>query len=126
MAIALKARAREATRSVPEGTYRATLTGVHPFENAYGERIGFEFTLEDKGVEGLKVMQSTAPNWSVAGKLAALLRGLLARELTPTELATGVDLQALVGIPCAVLVLTASDRQGSAYSHVERVFPPDS
>lgn len=108
---------------VPDGTYRATLSKVTQFENAYGQRIGFEFALQGKGVDGLKVMRSTAPNLSASSKLADVLRGLLGRELTAKELEAGVDVEKLVGLPCSVLVLQAKGKTGAVYSNVERIFP---
>jgi hypothetical protein len=30
---------------IPNGIYPATLTGIKQFENTYGARVGFEFTL---------------------------------------------------------------------------------
>lgn len=123
MAIMLKPRSKETAAVVPDGTYRAALSKVTQFDNAYGSRIGFEFTLQSKGVEGAKVMRSTSPNLSPSGKLADLLRGILARELSADELSEGVDVEALVGIECSVLVLSAKGKNGAAYSNVERVFP---
>ena len=123
MAIMLKPKSRESAAVVPDGTYRAALSKVSQFENAYGSRIGFEFTLQSKGVEGAKVMRSTSPNLSPSGKLADLLRGILARELTTEELTKGVDVESLVGHECSVLVLSAKGKNGATYSNVERVFP---
>ncbi len=123
MAIMLKPKSRESAAVVPDGTYRAALSKVSQFENAYGSRIGFEFTLQSKGVEGAKVMRSTSPNLSPSGKLADLLRGILARELTTDELTKGVDVESLVGAECSVLVLSATGKNGVTYSNVERVFP---
>lgn len=108
---------------VPDGTYKATLSKVTQFDNAYGRRIGFEFTLQDKGVDGQKVMRSTAPNLSATSKLADVLRGLLGRELTATELANGVDVEKLIGTACSVMVLQARSKSGAVYSNVERIFP---
>lgn len=123
MAIVLKPKSKEAAAVVPDGTYRAALSKVTQFDNSYGQRIGFEFTLRGKGVEGQKVLRSTSPNLSPSGKLADVLRGILARELTPEELTKGVDVEELVGIECSVLVLSAKGKNGAVYSNVERVFP---
>jgi len=109
--------------AVPDGTYKAMLSKVTQFDNAYGQRIGFEFTLAGKGVDGEKVMRSTAPNLSASSKLADVLRGLLGRELTADELAKGIDVEALVGSECSVLVLQAKGKSGAVYSNVERIFP---
>ena len=122
MAMMLKPKSSDAAM-VPDGTYRATLSKVTEFENAYGPRIGFEFTLLGAAVEGQMLMRSTSPNLSPAGKLADVLRGMLARDLTPDEMARGIDVEALVGRECSVLVLSAKAKNGNTYSSVERVFP---
>ena len=59
MVMLLKPKGKEATL-IPDGTYRAALSKVTRFDNAYGTRIGFEFTLQGKGVDGQKVMRSTS------------------------------------------------------------------
>ena len=123
MVMLLKPKSKEAAVVVPDGTYRDTLTKVTQFENGYGERIGFEFTLQGKGVDGTKVMRSTSPNLSPSGKLADLLRGLLGRDLKPSETDSGVDVEKLIGTECSVLVLTGRGKNGHAYSNVERIFP---
>jgi hypothetical protein len=124
MVMVLKRATKAAGDVVTDGTYQATLTKVTQFENAYGERVGFEFTLHGPGVEGAKVMRSTSPHLSAQGKLADVLRGLLGRELTPTELTNGVDVEALVGTRCSVLVLQSKGKNGATYSNVERIFQP--
>lgn len=122
MAILLKPKSK-AAEVVPDGTYKATLSKVTQFENAYGQRIGFEFTLQGNGVDGHTVMRSTSPNLSPTGKLADVLRGLLGRDLTQDELVKGVDAEALAGRECSVLVLSAKGKNGNTYSNVERIFP---
>lgn len=122
MAVVVKAKSTEAVL-VPDGTYRAVLSKVTQFENAYGARIGFEFALSGAGVDGQKVMRSTAPNLSASSKLADVLRGLLGRDLTAEELHKGIDLEALVGTCCSVMVLRSRSKSGAVYSNVERIFP---
>ena len=112
-----------AAAAVPDGTYKAELTKVTQFDNAYGQRIGFEFTLQAQGMVGQKVMRSTGPNLSPSSKLADVLRGILGRELTTDELVKGMDVEALVGRECSVLVLSARGKNGNTYSNVERIFP---
>jgi len=68
-------------------------------------------------------MRSTSPNLSPSGKLADLLRGLLGRDLKPSETDSGVDVEKLIGTECSVLVLTGRGKNGHAYSNVERIFP---
>lgn len=123
MVIVLKPKSAATATVVPDGTYKAALSKVTQFANAYGERVGFEFTLMGERVSGHKVMRSTAPSLSPTGKLADVLRGLLGRDLTPDEYRSGVDVEALVGVVCNVLVLSAKSKNGTVYSNVERIFP---
>lgn len=124
MAILLKPKHKEQPIDlVPDGSYKAELTKINQFKNAYGDRLGFEFTLQDKAVAGLKVMRSTSTQLSASGKLADVLRGILGRELTAAELSKGIDVDGLVGMVCGVLVLQAKAKNGITYSNVERIFP---
>ncbi len=122
MAMLLKPKSKDVAL-VPDGTYQAQLSKVTRFDNAYGTRIGFEFTLQGSGVDGQKVMRSTSPNLSPSGKLADVLEGLLGRKLKPSELSGGLDVEALIGKECRVMVLQAKSRNGATYSNVERIFP---
>ena len=108
--------------SIPNGTYQATLTDIRRFDNAYGNRLGFEFTLLGGQLDGQRVMQSTSPNLSAQSKLAELLQGLLGRELDDQELMQGIDADGLVGTDCNVLVLQTRAKSGQFYSNVEKVF----
>jgi len=108
---------------VPNGNYMAELTKVSQFTNIYGQRIGFEFTLKDKGAEGCKVLRSTSTQLSASGKLADALRGILGRELTAEELSKGIDVDALVGMKCGVMVLQSKNKAGTTFSNVEKIFP---
>lgn len=123
MAVVLRAKAQQDGVVVPDGTYRATLSKVSAFANAYGDRVGFEFTLQGPGVEGARVMRSTNTVLSAKSKLAEVLAGLLGRELTGDELSGGLDAERLVGTECRVLVVQARSKSGAAYSNVERVLP---
>jgi len=123
MAMLLKPKSKEGAMVVPDGTYRATLSKVTQFDNSYGQRIGFEFTLQGNGVEGAKVMRSTSPNLSPSGKLADVMRGLLGRDLMQAEIESGIDAEKLIGTDCSVLVLSAKGKNGNTYSNVERIFP---
>ena len=122
MAVMVKPRAQSAAAVVPNGTYPARLTDITQFQNAYGDRIGFEFTLQGGDVDGLTVMRSASPNLSAKSKLAELLRGLLGRSLEEHELTSGLDVEELVGIECKVLVLQSKGKSGHIYSNVEQVF----
>lgn len=50
-------------------------------------------------------------------------KGLLGRKLKPSELSGGLDVEALIGKECRVMVLQAKSRNGATYSNVERIFP---
>jgi hypothetical protein len=123
MAVVVKQKQPTATADiVPPGTYPAILTGIRQFDNAYGHRIGFEFTLQGDEVDGMKVMRSTSPNLSAKSKLADMLRGLLGRGIEDQEINRGVDIEELVGTECKVLVLQSRSKSGQVYSNVEQVF----
>lgn len=122
MAIVLKPKSNSAVVVVPEGIHKATLSKVTQFSNAYGQRIGFEFTLHGTEVEGKAVMRSTNPVLTAKSKLAEVLNGLLGRELTHDEINNGYDVTKLVGKDCNVLVLNSKGKNGAVYSNVERIF----
>ena len=115
---------KEATpaASVKDGTYRATVTNLKQFVNTYGERIGFEFTIQGGQFDGEKVMRSTAPQLTKQSKLAEVIEGILGRELTAKELQGGFDLEDLIDKECSILVLQSKSKTGAVYSNVERVF----
>lgn len=114
----LKAKTPTAVK-VPDGIYKAKLSKVNQFSNVYGERIGFEFTLES----GEKVMRSTSPVLSDKGQLANVLRGLLGRDLTREEMQQGVDAEELVGTYCMVVVRQSTSKAGQVFSNIEAVLP---
>ena len=68
-------------------------------------------------------MTARLGNLSAKGKLADVLRGILGRDLTDKELATGIDVEGLVGTICNVMVLQSKGKNGATYSNVERIFP---
>ena len=122
MAFLIKPQASKAPVLVKDGTYQAVLSDVRKFSNTYGERIGFEFTIQDGDYAGQKVMRSTAPQLSKMSKLAQVIEGVLGRGLTDAELSKGIDLSAVVGKSCQILVLQSKSKSGAIYSNVERVF----
>ena len=119
MAIVLKPKSEVKTVTVPDGTYKATLSKVTQFTNSFGLRVGFEFTLHGSSVEGEKVMRSTNPVLTAKSKLAEVITGMTGKELTNDEIAKGVDVEQLLGKDCTVLVLSS---KGSTYSNIERIF----
>jgi hypothetical protein len=118
----VKPRAPEPAAIVKDGTYRAKVSNIKNFHNAYGQRVGFEFTLMNGEQQGSKVMRSTAPQLTRQSKLAEVIEGILGRPMTTTELTGGFDLADLMGKECSLLVLTQRNKAGVAFSNVERVF----
>lgn len=123
MAIVVKHQtATEKTPTVENGTYKAILTNIKQFSNTYGQRIGFEFTVEGGEHDGDKVMRSTAPQLTKQSKLAEVIEGMLGRSLTDKEISKGFDLEELLGMECNILVLQSKSKTGVTYANVERVF----
>ena len=122
MAIILKPKNAAQPAIVPEGTYKATLSNIKQFQNTFGDRIGFEFTLHGEKVEGMKVMRSTNPILATKSKLSEVVNGLIGRDLTHAEISQGIDLEQFIGKLCNVLVLNGKNKNGSTYSNVDRVF----
>jgi hypothetical protein len=122
MAVIVKSNPLMPAALVKDGTYPAELTGIRQFANAYGERIGFEFTIKGGQFDGRKVMRSTTPQLSPQSKLAEVICGVMGRDLAMDELQGGIDIEALVGSPCQILVLQAKGKGGATYSNVEKVF----
>ena len=122
MAFVVKPKAATPAASVKDGTYPAAVTGIKQFVNTYGERIGFEFTIQGGQFDGERVMRSTAPQLSKQSKLAEVIEGILGRELTDKELQGGFDLDELIDKECSILVLQSKSKTGAVYSNVERVF----
>ena len=52
---------------VEPGIHRAVLTKVNQFENHWGERLGFEFTIKETGET---IMRTTTPKLTAKSKLA--------------------------------------------------------
>jgi hypothetical protein len=122
MTMLVKHKQAAPAASLKDGSYRATLTTINTFSNAYGERIGFEFTITGGQFDGEKVMRSTAPQLTRQSKLAEVIEGMLGRDLTDKELRDGFDLEELLDRVCSILVLQSKSKTGSVYSNVERVF----
>ena len=122
MVFKVKPKAAPAAAVIKDGTYRATVSNLKQFANTYGERIGFEFTIQGGQFDGERVMRSTAPQLSKQSKLAEVIEGILGRELTDKELQGGFDLDELIDKECSILVLQSKSKAGVTYSTVERVF----
>ena len=122
MVFKVKPKAATPAASIKDGTYRATVSGLKQFANSYGERVGFEFTIQGGQFDGERVMRSTAPQLTKQSKLAEVIEGILGRELTDKELQGGFDLDDLRDKECSILVLQSRSKTGAVYSNVERVF----
>lgn len=122
MVFKVKPKAATPAASIKDGTYRATVSNLKQFANTYGERIGFEFTIQGGQFDGERVMRSTAPQLSKQSKLAEVIEGILGRGLTDKELQGGFDLEDLIDKECSILVLQSKSKTGAVYSNVERVF----
>ena len=122
MAFKVKPKAATAAALIKDGTYRAAVSNLKQFANTYGERIGFEFTIQGGQFDGERVMRSTAPQLSKQSKLAEVIEGILGRDLTDKELQGGFDLEDLIDKECNILVLQSKSKTGAVYSNVERVF----
>ena len=117
-----KAKGKAGSSVVPDGTYGATLSEVRQFENSYGDRLGFEFTLHGDEVEGSTVMRSTSIQLTMQSKLAEMLRALIGRALTDQELNAGIDLEQFIGNTYQVAVRQKQGKHGHTYSNVEHIF----
>lgn len=122
MVFKVKPKAATQAALIKDGTYRAVVSNLKQFANTYGERIGFEFTIQGGQFDGERVMRSTAPQLSKQSKLAEVIEGILGRELTDKELQGGFDLDELIDKECNILVLQSKSKAGVTYSNVERVF----
>ena len=122
MVFKVKPKAAPAAAVIKDGTYRATVSNLKQFANTYGERIGFEFTIQGGQFDGERVMRSTAPQLTKQSKLAEVIEGILGRDLSDKELQGGFDLEDLIDKECSILVLQSKSKTGAVYSNVERVF----
>ena len=122
MVFKVKPKAATPAASIKDGTYRATVSNLKQFANTYGERIGFEFTIQGGQFAGEKVMRSTAPQLTKQSKLAEVIEGIMGRELNAKELQGGFDLEDLIDKECSILVLQSKSKTGVVYSNVDRVF----
>ena len=112
----IKTHVTESTPTVVEpGIHRAVLTKVNSFENHWGERLGFEFTITETGET---IMRTTTPKLTPKSKLAELLTEITGLTITAT---TEINLDELVGKECDVLVKNTKAKNGLTYSNVEHI-----
>lgn len=101
---------------IENGTYQATLTNVYRFNNSFGQRIGFEFTLHGRNIEGRKVTRTTSTKLARKSKLAETLKALSSRNAAVQHMET------LIGTHCIVLVVQQRNLQGRMFNSVDRIF----
>ena len=66
--------------TVDDGSYPATLSKVTKFNNAYGQRVGFEFTLDD----GHKVMNQDQFRATTGKRRMPKFEGMYLSEMIAT------------------------------------------
>ena len=115
MVFKVKPKAATPAAVIKDGTYRATVSNLKQFANTYGERIGFEFTIQGGQFDGERVMRSTAPQLSKQSKLAEVIEGILGRELTDKELQGGFDLDELIDKECNIRCCSPRARPGDLF-----------
>jgi hypothetical protein len=105
---------------VPDGEYEARLVDVRPFATARGERMGFSYQIAGEQHAGVILVQSAARSESPTGKLAAVLRDLLGREPTLSELRDGPGREHL-GVACRVTTREDRTQSGTKFSAVQKI-----
>jgi hypothetical protein len=118
MALILKPREHDGP-DIADGIYAATLIDVSKYTNTFGPRVGFRFRFDD----GRELTKSTAQALSIKGQLVQVLQGLMGRPVTDAEIAAGVDVAALVGSRCHLLVVKAQNRDRVWFPNIEKVLP---
>lgn len=122
LAVMAKPTADKPTNLIPDGTYKARLIDVKEFTNAFGERLGFVFEINEGEQQGIQLMKSTTNVLAPKGQLFQVVAGLLGREVTDEEAKEGFNLQQLVGTNATILTIQSKSKGGLAYSNIERVF----
>jgi len=102
-----------------DGEYLAEIEDVFTFTNAHGDRLGVSYKLTAGPFAGAVLLQSAAHNAAPGGRMAALLREMLAREPTDDELTQGPAPELLRGTRCKVVAVTKATRSGTRYTNVE-------
>ena len=101
---------------IENGTYQATLTDVFRFNNSFGQRIGFEFTLHGRNIEGRKITRTTTTKLARKSKLAETLKALSRHNMAVQPF------EALIGTRCIVLIIQQRNQQGRMFNSVDRIF----
>ena len=102
---------------IENGTYQATLSNVFRFSNSFGQRIGFEFTLHGRNVEGRTVIRSTTTKLATKTKLGETVKALTRKNEPVLQ-----SLESLIGTRCIVLIVQQRTQQGKLFNSVDRTF----
>jgi hypothetical protein len=116
-----KPRTDKPAKLIPDGTYRAHLAEIKEFANAFGERLGFVFEIDEGEQKGTLLMKSTTNVLAPKGQLTQVVTGLLGREVTDKEAREGLNLRGLIGTNATILAIQSKGKGGLAYSNIERV-----
>lgn len=111
---------REGRILVPDGEYEGRLIDSAPFATARGERMGFSYEIVGGEYAGAILMQSAARSESPTGKLAGLLRELLGREPSSSELRDGPGREH-IGLACRLNTRQDCTQSGTPFSAVQKV-----
>jgi hypothetical protein len=122
LAVMVKPRADKPAKLIPDGTYKAHLVEVKEFTNAFGDRLGFVFEIDEGEQKGTVLMKSTANVLAPKGQLLQVVTGLLGREVTDDEVREGFNLHRLAGTNATILAIQSKGKGGITYSNIERVF----
>ena len=106
---------------IPEAEYSAELSDVSEYENAFGHRLSFRFTITEGMLSGSVVERRTTASFTLRSKLGELIAELLGRPLTDSDMRAGVDLEQLIGTVCRVTVSHKRDRSGTPYCEADHV-----
>jgi len=106
---------------IPAAEYSAELSDVSEYENAFGHRLSFHFTITEGMLSGSIVERRTTASFTPRSKLGEMIAELLGRSLTERDMQSGIDLEQLIGTVCRVSVTHKIDRSGTPYCEVDHV-----
>jgi hypothetical protein len=105
--------------SVPPGEYRAVLACVEERTGSYGAYLLWKFGIQHDGQEAIVTARSST-TFSIGTKPRRFAEVLLGRAYADGE---DIDLEALYGAACQVVVTIEEREDGSFTNLVERVLP---
>jgi hypothetical protein len=123
--MALKFTAQAAQPILNRGLYNATLERVEMRPGPNGDFLMWLFSVVADGVE-VTIGRPTSTKFTVGSKAHQYVSALTGQQLKPEE---EVDLEALYGAPCQVLVTVARlDGSGARVNRIESVlaYTPES